>query len=330
MAEVRQDCGTRSQHYGQIQHYRKQWLLHKVHKLRAGAVNSSSGGQREKREENDGHVLAGERGGIRRALPTMQREKGSRWGEVIAPVSRPPNDASNINSSGNGQALSNQRTGWPKGVIKEMSDEHGREAPSGRESERQPKVSLDVWDGKPRSARSRDRKKWKRGQVRDGRHVPGVVSEAANMEGGNGGETTSVKEGVLTAGARSFDQEEMEWVGGDQTKDEALKERIMTLVRGVQLWGATYVPPIEPVRRREMIHDWSGSRSRSSSSRKADQENGRILYVISSFDRGMRPGKEYRGVDKLDFMLMMADEMREACEVRRRVINRHEQGILGV
>lgn len=42
----------------------------------------------------------------------------------------------------------------------------------------------------------------------------------------------------------------------------------------------------------------------------------KILYVITSFDRGKRLGRKFRGVDKLDYVLMMADEMREACEVR--------------
>lgn len=43
---------------------------------------------------------------------------------------------------------------------------------------------------------------------------------------------------------------------------------------------------------------------------------GRILYVISSFDRGQRLGKAFTQLnDKLDYILMMMDEMREACEV---------------
>ena len=46
---------------------------------------------------------------------------------------------------------------------------------------------------------------------------------------------------------------------------------------------------------------------------------GRILYVISSFDRGERLGKKFRQQsDKMDFVLMMLDEMREACEVGAR------------
>lgn len=43
---------------------------------------------------------------------------------------------------------------------------------------------------------------------------------------------------------------------------------------------------------------------------------GRILYVITSFDRGARLGRGYSSVDKMDYVLMMLDEMREACEVR--------------
>lgn len=46
----------------------------------------------------------------------------------------------------------------------------------------------------------------------------------------------------------------------------------------------------------------------------ASAQGGRILYVISSFDRGQRLGPFF-DVDKLDFILMMMDEMREACEV---------------
>lgn len=58
-------------------------------------------------------------------------------------------------------------------------------------------------------------------------------------------------------------------------------------------------------------------------SRRQDGEGGghggapRILYVITSFDRGRRLGPQFRRViDKLDYVLMIADEMREACEVQ--------------
>lgn len=41
----------------------------------------------------------------------------------------------------------------------------------------------------------------------------------------------------------------------------------------------------------------------------------RILLVITSFDRGRRLGTKVSGVDKLDYVLMIMDEIREACEV---------------
>lgn len=40
---------------------------------------------------------------------------------------------------------------------------------------------------------------------------------------------------------------------------------------GATLWGATYVPPIEPERRREMVDKWSGNGSGSGAS---DQVSG--------------------------------------------------------
>ena len=43
--------------------------------------------------------------------------------------------------------------------------------------------------------------------------------------------------------------------------------------------------------------------------------------VVTSFDRGNRLGSKFRGVvDKLDYVLMIMDEVREACEVRVRPI----------
>lgn len=40
----------------------------------------------------------------------------------------------------------------------------------------------------------------------------------------------------------------------------------------------------------------------------------RILFVITSFDRGRRL-RTMKDVDKLDYVLMIMDEIREACEV---------------
>lgn len=97
-------------------------------------------------------------------------------------------------------------------------------------------------------------------------------------------------------------------------------ERVWRLKRGAELWPGTYVPPIEPTRRRELIYKWSYGK-RSEEAGATGGESGRILYVISSYDRGKRLGLGYNGkVDKLDYILMMMDEMREACEVREVVV----------
>ncbi|CAM9558598.1 unnamed protein product [Ectocarpus fasciculatus] len=94
----------------------------------------------------------------------------------------------------------------------------------------------------------------------------------------------------------------------------AATERVWRLKRGAELWPGTYVPPIEPLRRRELIYKWSYGK-RPEEAGATGGESGRILYVISSYDRGKRLGLGYDGkVDKLDYILMMMDEMREACE----------------
>lgn len=43
----------------------------------------------------------------------------------------------------------------------------------------------------------------------------------------------------------------------------------------------------------------------------------RILFVITSFDRGRRLVRQIgpNNIDKLDYVLMIMDEVREACEV---------------
>eukprot|EP00752_Nemacystus_decipiens_P002193 g2087.t1 len=107
-----------------------------------------------------------------------------------------------------------------------------------------------------------------------------------------------------------------------------VEERIYRLNTGTRLWEETYVPPIEPARRRDLIDKWTGATwsPPENAARKSEEgrgigtntprTDGRILYVISSFDRGQRLGKKYADkLDKMDFVLMMLDEMREACEV---------------
>ena len=56
----------------------------------------------------------------------------------------------------------------------------------------------------------------------------------------------------------------------------------------------------------------------TSSTEEANGEAGagRILFMVTTFDRGQST-RDFNGRDKLDYMLMMMDEMREACEVGR-------------
>lgn len=54
----------------------------------------------------------------------------------------------------------------------------------------------------------------------------------------------------------------------------------------------------------------------SLSSSKALESRQRILFVVTSFDRGGRLGKTIHELDKLDYVLMIMDEIRDACEVR--------------
>lgn len=55
---------------------------------------------------------------------------------------------------------------------------------------------------------------------------------------------------------------------------------------------------------------------RATTQRQPDQaEAPRILFVVTSFDRGRRLGLRLNSVDKLDYVLMIMDEIRGACEV---------------
>ncbi|CAN0123102.1 unnamed protein product, partial [Ectocarpus sp. 13 AM-2016] len=106
----------------------------------------------------------------------------------------------------------------------------------------------------------------------------------------------------------------------------SVEERVYRMEEGVRLWGGTFVPPVEPARRLALIDKWSGNAWRARSNTSSSQEGGgdaddntrgddagRILFVMTSFDRGRRLGPSFKK-DKLDFILLMMDEMREACE----------------
>ncbi|CAM9113621.1 unnamed protein product [Ectocarpus sp. 8 AP-2014] len=106
----------------------------------------------------------------------------------------------------------------------------------------------------------------------------------------------------------------------------SVEERVRRMEEGVRLWGGTFVPPVEPTRRLELIDKWSGNAGRGRTNTSSSQEGGgdadentrgddagRILFVMTSFDRGSRLGPSFKK-DKLDFILLLMDEIREACE----------------
>ncbi len=71
------------------------------------------------------------------------------------------------------------------------------------------------------------------------------ISEVSNEEGS----------GVQPA----IEFEDADDVEGNAGGGGVMAERVRLLEMGVRLWDATYVPPIEPVRRQELINEFSGA-----------------------------------------------------------------------
>lgn len=57
----------------------------------------------------------------------------------------------------------------------------------------------------------------------------------------------------------------------------SVEERVHRMEEGVRLWGATFVPPVEPTRRLELIDKWSGNAGQGRTNTSSSQE-------VSSFD----------------------------------------------
>ncbi|CBJ28048.1 hypothetical protein Esi_0089_0116 [Ectocarpus siliculosus] len=110
-----------------------------------------------------------------------------------------------------------------------------------------------------------------------------------------------------------------------------LEERLGRLETGVELWGATYVPPIAPEEMRRLTDKWTAvgavSGAAAAAAARGDNKTDNntstaattveapsILFVVTSFDRGRRLGRRGKGVDKLNYVLMIMDEIRGACE----------------
>ena len=90
---------------------------------------------------------------------------------------------------------------------------------------------------------------------------------------------TDTKEGSGGEGGRGAGDLRGDARGGAQ--EASVEERASRLEMGAELWAATYVPPIEPARRQEMVERWSGV---ASSAGEADQvraadRRGQLLLV---------------------------------------------------
>lgn len=70
------------------------------------------------------------------------------------------------------------------------------------------------------------------------------------------GGTQHKNNAAFFAGDRGIGGDE---VGGD-TASSMVEERVRRMRIGAELWGATYVPPIEPGRRNDLMEKWSGWR----------------------------------------------------------------------
>lgn len=58
----------------------------------------------------------------------------------------------------------------------------------------------------------------------------------------------------------------------DGGSDGLVEERVHRMEEGARLWGATFVPPVEPARRLELIDKWSGNARRRRSNTSSSQE----------------------------------------------------------
>ena len=75
----------------------------------------------------------------------------------------------------------------------------------------------------------------------------------------------SVQESAERSGSRTgggfAGERRLSALGDGKLPTEAtLEERLGRFERGVELWGTTYVPPIEPTRRQELVNKWSANR----------------------------------------------------------------------
>eukprot|EP00903_Cladosiphon_okamuranus_P008313 g7997.t1 len=330
---VRSDAGARSPFYGDVQRRHQDWLLRRAEEIRFGSNEGGGGGGDGGGDSGEEAVSIGRKTGenVVGGTPTGQEAQ-----EGVQPTTAAEQEGGGGGKGERGQVVGTRYEGdgaetvdsedWARigsGVGPDQDQDVGTESSE---------VETAVWDvpdsvgpaaardaknnpeaGTRRLARLRLRRHQQeelRGRQRRRQMGGGTASLASDKgEGVAGGENASAIAATVAAEntARRITAAVgwgWGWSGHVAESDTAIKnkERIRRLERGAELWGGTYAPPIEPQRRQELIDKWS-------------EAGKRVLYVITSFDRGKRLGRNYNQIDKLDYILMMMDEMREACEL---------------
>lgn len=107
------------------------------------------------------------------------------------------------------------------------------------------------------------------GGAADGSTAPGAPGDARRGAAAAEGDTTPARDGGAESSGKGGAGGRTQKPGGGAAEssprprfDLSTEERVGRMELGVRLWNATYVPPIEPRRRLELIDKWSGNAAR--------------------------------------------------------------------
>ncbi|CAM9880486.1 unnamed protein product [Ectocarpus sp. 12 AP-2014] len=323
-AGVRDDSGWRSPHYGDVQRGHQAWLLQRAEEMRSSegvaSVDTHSGGRVEG-GTGDTNAAQGNTDGQGEEAGVTGEAGESEGGSPVAVDSEGPTRAGEAAAAAGGRGLEGRGDAevfYSRAVVAASATataagggaETGTRRPRLRRGLRRQGATREVGGEGAQTAPTEEMT-----PPSEGKKKRVAVSAAGGTRLARGGlledDRATRTPPTTTTMRRTTDAGEER----AQQSSVAATERVWRLKRGAELWPGTYVPPIEPTRRRELIYKWSYGKGPEESAGVTGGESGRILYVISSYDRGKRLGLGYDGkVDKLDYILMMMDEMREACE----------------
>lgn len=230
--------GTQSKYYGDVQRERQRWLVERAEELRSSTDKSNDvdghGDDKNKtsrslREDEDMGEATVERH-VRRVV-----DEGAAAGVYGVPEALTGFYGEEEGGQGIGKW---ERVGGKGGTVNNAGvvrngtvSKYQRELIGQDEDNSEKEVYEGGW-GEP-AARSA------MGEVV-------VVFPAPRESDGAMGETNGRRRLFLGSGRRGISK-------------GTLEERIARLEVGAELWGATYVPPIEPTRRQELVDKWSSA-----------------------------------------------------------------------